>query len=273
MFLKKLITSLLTIQFLVFIPLFLVKKKHINYILLALLITYFFSTTLGSNLIIYQLEKDYLNQYFFYKTLFESPENIIKLYQKVDKIVILAGGVNENFELAEESLQRTITALLIYKNLQKFYNKSTQIIILGGNLEDSKTPTSTAIKLLLTNIIDYSNVKITEDKLSLDTYQNIENLKKILINNKNEKILIISSAFHLKRVKLIIDNTFENQETKDSFLLVACNFKYKYKLTIYDFLPSTENLKNSNIALREIFGIIYYSIYYKIKKMDQKTKN
>ncbi|MFN4220261.1 MAG: YdcF family protein [bacterium] len=262
MFLKKLISSFINIfgisliMMVIFAP-----RKFKNFSFLLAIFLYFLATDFGSSKLAYLIEKNYLNQYFFYHSLTTNPKDIIILYKDIDYIVILSGGVNNNGELKEGSLQRTITALLVYKNIKKFYNKSPEIIILGGNI-DKKNPTSIEIKKLIENL--EINPKITYETESLDTFQNIKKLKEIK-SKTNSKILIVTSAYHIPRVKVAIENTFNKNFLQNNILFLPCNFMYKYNYNWYDFLLSSEAIQKTNTIISEMIGIAYYKIYYKIK--------
>lgn len=224
------------------------------------LIFYFFSTTIGANIAILPLEKEYINKYYFlYYSLIKNPNSTIKLFEKVDKIVVLMGGIRQNGELEESSFSRIITALLIYQNIKKYYNKETTIIILGGNIKSNSTSSEEA-KILLEKL---GNIKIIAEKDSQDTFQNIRNLKNLI--KFNENLVVITSAFHIKRTKIAFYHTFSQNFVNNNVIFLPCDFKFTHKIDKYDLLPSTKNMEISNIALKEIVGILYYKLYYKIK--------
>ncbi|MCX7758183.1 MAG: YdcF family protein [bacterium] len=226
------------------------------------MIVYFFSTDIGSNLAIAFLEKDYLQFYFLYYSTINNPENVIDLYKSADKIIVLGGGIKNNQELSEESLARTLTAIIIHTNLKKYYNITPEIIILGGSLY-SNNPSSKYMKMLIENI---EPAKIIAETNSLDTHQNVKNLKKLL--KPSDKIIVITSAFHMKRTKISFYNNFSEDFIQNNITFIPCNFKYKFyeDINLYTLLPNFENLETTNIALTEIIGILYYNLYYKIKR-------
>ncbi|MFN3995608.1 MAG: YdcF family protein [bacterium] len=108
------------------------------------------------------------------------------------------------------------------------------------------------------------NPKITYETESLDTFQNIKKLKEMK-NKINSKILIVTSAYHIPRVKVAIENTFNKNFLQNNILFLPCNFMYKYNYNWYDFLLSSEAIQKTNTIISEIIGIAYYKIYYKIK--------
>lgn len=261
MFIKKLLSGLINVVFIIFfIIFFITPKEKRKFIIFLFIITYFFSTPIGSNVAIYPLEKDYLNQYFLYYSLITNPEKTITMYKDVDKIIVLAGGINDNKELSKDSMSRIITAIIIYKSLKETYNKTPEIIILGGDI-NKDNQTAKQMKLLIEK---FEKAKIREDIDSLDTYQNVLNLKKII--NEKDKILVVTSAFHMKRAKITFYNIFNEKFVKYNVIFVPCSFRYKLYLNVYDLIPSFTYFSITNLAIREMIGILYYRIYLKINK-------
>ena len=86
----------------------------------------------------------------------------------------------------------------------KYYKNGNKIILCGGKLSESSKSEAEVMKdwLIKNNI---SKDDIILEKKSKDTIENIGNLKKIL-NNKNIKsINLITSNWHMKRTKLIVN--------------------------------------------------------------------
>ncbi|MEN3015091.1 MAG: YdcF family protein [bacterium] len=192
------------------------------------------------------------------------------MFKEINKIVVLTGGIKANGELSEDSLSRLLTALLIYQAIKKYSNKEPEILILGKSIQYN-TNIAKYMKLLVTSIQPkyLKDVNIFTENESLDTYQNVKNLKNFV--NSNDKIAIVTSAFHITRTKISIKNTFDKNFVQNNIIFVPCNYRYQYKISKYDFLPSIKNLETTNIALSEFVGIVYYKIYYSIK--HKKTSN
>lgn len=264
MFLKKLISSLFLSPLLLIIlllPVFFIKELKKNkkikiYILIFFIFLYFFSIDLGKNLLFYPLEKDYIN--YNLKKYLSNIKN-----QKIDLIVILSGGGDYRYQLSEDSYDRLILSYMIYKSF------NCDIFLSGGSLIDNpnfKLPVSEIMYFYLTNLGVNKN-SIFLDNKALDTFQNIKNLKKFLTNKKYKNILIITSAYHILRVKLLVNHIFKentkivnNSEIK--FIFQGCSLKYSEFYDKYSFIPSFYNLYLSFIAIKEYFGIIYYYLYF-----------
>ena len=91
------------------------------------------------------------------------------------------------------------------------------------------------------------------------------NLKHIyeIPNQRQPKILLVTSAFHMKRAKYL----FEQKDFEVVEYPVDFKSSSNGTLTVLSFIPSAGALSQSEFALRELYGRAYYSIKsYIIKK-------
>ena len=70
------------------------------------------------------------------------------------------------------------------------------------------------------------------------------------------RIILVTSAFHMRRAKML----FERQGFEVEPFPVDFRVPERQKTTILSFLPKAEYLEDSEIAMREGIGILYYSI-------------
>jgi uncharacterized SAM-binding protein YcdF (DUF218 family) len=70
----------------------------------------------------------------------------------------------------------------------------------------------------------------------------------------SKKIILVTSSFHMYRAKRL----FEKQRIE----VISYNVDYKVtrglKITIIDFLPYAENIKLTEIGIREVIGRLFY---------------
>jgi len=90
---------------------------------------------------------------------------------------------------------------ILKKRLDKFiklYKNGDKVILCGGNSESNVMSNyiQTKLKILKKNII--------LEKKSTDTIENIKFLLKILNKKKFKKVYLITSSWHMKRVKYIV---------------------------------------------------------------------
>jgi len=249
MFFLKLIQSiifpsvfsfLLILSGLIFIFL---KKKGVAKVLITIgtFFLYIFSITPSSDIFILPLE----NQY-------KIPGE--KTIHSIDKLVLLLGGFgNENLPtssaLSNSTLKRVIEGVLVY------FSKDGEIkIIISGTDPLGFYPgKEAALTLKLMKDLGIKKEDIILEIESKNTYQSAKNLKKILAN---DKFLLLTSAYHLPRSMEI----FKKQGLKP--IAYPSDFQFQGCWSILDFFPNPKNLKKSNIAFHEYFGILFYRLFY-----------
>jgi len=218
------------------------KSKKIS--LLGLLILIFCSVPIISNKLIFYLEKDYSLQ-------------SVKDVTKADAIVVLSGmisTINSKEKLSYEfndSIDRILSGIDLFKE-----DKASFLILTNG-----KMPWSVGIpegEYLKDFSIKYG---IPEDRILLtDNVQNTDqeaiSVKKLLKTNE-ANIILVTSAFHMPRAKKV----FEAANIK--VIPFAVDFKTPIKkITIMDFIPSANSLKDTSHFFREMIGRLYYNLKY-----------
>ena len=218
------------------------KSKKIS--LLGLLILIFCSVPIISNKLIFYLEKDYSLQ-------------SVKDVTKADAIVVLSGmisTINSKEKLSYEfndSIDRILSGIDLFKE-----DKASFLILTNG-----KMPWSVGIpegEYLKDFSIRYG---IPEDRILLtDNVQNTDqeaiSVKKLLKTNE-ANIILVTSAFHMPRAKKV----FEAANIK--VIPFAVDFKTLIKkITIIDFIPSANSLKDTSHFFREMIGRLYYNLKY-----------
>ena len=194
-------------------------------IILGILLYYLFSITPVADLIISPLEKQY------------QPAQKEEL-NKADKIVLLLGGKESDVLRASEVL--------------RLYNLQSAIIISGRDPLSPKIEEAKEVKEFLTERgISAENI-ILEDK-SRNTFESAKNIKEIL---DDEPFFLVTSAYHLPRAI----ETFQKARTNP--IPAPADFKIEKNYDILDFFPDAQNLRNSDIALHEYFGILWYRLKY-----------
>ena len=218
------------------------KSKKIS--LLGLLILIFCSVPIISNKLIFYLEKDYSLQ-------------SVKDVTKADAIVVLSGMISTiktkeklSYEF-NESINRILSGINLFKE-----DKASFLILTNG-----KMPWSVGIpegEYLKDFSIKYG---IPEDRILLtDNVQNTDqeaiSVKKLLKTNE-ANIILVTSAFHMPRAKKV----FEAANIK--VIPFAVDFKTPIKkITIIDFIPSANSLKDTSHFFREMIGRLYYNLKY-----------
>lgn len=190
-----------------------------------------------------------------------------KIEFKPDAVIVLGAGANAfvpDSKLNQPSYKRFVEALALAKRMD------LPIVFAGGGwaAHDGITEAAAAIETAdrLADSFDFARPLTTtlnggfgllyEDK-SENTLQNADNTLAIMERNgvTNPKIVLVTSAFHMKRAKIIFE--------KKGFKVAphAVDFATKGReISGFDALCGFGNLHNSFAALKEYAGIVKFFI-------------
>ena len=197
---------------------------------------------ISSNLIAY-LEKDY------------SLQNTSTI-DKADAIVVLSGMLKTiktksdyEYEFGG-AVDRILAGINLYKD-----DKAPILILTRGKLPWSLgKPEGEYLKEFAAQFsIPKENILLTDNVENTDG--EAKSVKKLL--NQNNKIILVTSAFHMPRAKKVF-------ETADiNVIPFPVDFQsQESKLTIMDFIPSAGSFSGSSHFIREMIGRVYYSLKY-----------
>ncbi len=207
------------------------KKNKLGKILIAtgLSFYYLFSITPVSNFLLSPLEEKY------------SPLGLEDM-KEAKNLVLLLGG-------AEADVLRGSEVIRI-SNLK---NHEIKVIVSGTNPLLPTSEEALGVKRFFVNRgLPQDNILI--DGNSRNTWESIRNVEEMV---REDPFFLVTSAYHMKRAL----KEFEKIEA--SPIPAPTDFKVKTgKYTALDFFPDAHNLKNSDIALHEYLGMIWYSFAY-----------
>jgi len=194
---------------------------------IGILLYYLFSITPVSNFLLLPLEGDYS----FLKE---------KDMQVAGKIVLLLGGKEANTLRGSEVLR-----------IAHIREHEMEIIISGT---DPLLPTSEEAlgvkRFFISRGLREENILI--EGQSRTTWESIRNLKDLI---EEEPFFLVTSAYHMKRA------VREFEKVGASPIPAPTDFKIKTeRYTLLDFFPDSHNLRNSDLALHEYFGILWYTV-------------
>ncbi|UOD33855.1 YdcF family protein [Deferribacteraceae bacterium V6Fe1] len=185
---------------------------------------------------------------------FTSNDNISK-----SLIVVLGGGVYDRSpenglkaSVMPEPLKRLIYAYLLFKH------NNADILVSGGRVFKSSEILSEAEAMrdmLLELGVERDRVIL--DTKSLDTYENILNTKSIVQNNDYDRVIIVTSAYHMPRAMFL--------SQKVGLVAIPAPTDFKTDRTEYSFdsfLPKMGYLYDSYKALHEYLGLLFYKIKF-----------
>jgi uncharacterized SAM-binding protein YcdF (DUF218 family) len=166
--------------------------------------------------------------------------------------VVLGGGVNDfapdidgKGALSDTALSRLICAYRLYRIDKK------PIILSGGKVFERRPEAEIAKRMLLS--LGANEKDIFMEAKSKDTFENAKYVKELSEKYNINRIVLITSAFHMKRSMLLFDKFFK--ET------IPCPTGYitsKNKYDLLSYLPNAGNLECIAIAVKEYMGILFY---------------
>ena len=217
------------------------QKFQRRFLLVSLILLYIATTAIITKPVLHKIEGD---------CSFD-----IKALNKIEAIAVLTAGTEKNFEhdsvskSAGTTIKRLITGAAIYNGIKK------PIIVLGGKTNTNEPAESiTGAEILVSMGVPAKNI-VTEEN-SLNTYENIIELEKIADKLKIKNIALVSSASHIPRIKMLL----ENKKLNVTLIPTACNASGK--INVEDFVPSIRNMEINLVLLYELLGNIKYSLYY-----------
>ena len=191
---------------------------------------------------------------------YEFPAKSINSLQIYNYGIVLTGGlINESMSI-DSSIHLGSQGDRLWQTAEIYKaGKIKKVIISGGDgykrmNHNNVTENSKAKDFLIKVGVKATDI-IQEDQ-SVNTHENAKFSKKILKQYNKEKVLIITSAFHLKRALAC----FKKQNVDvDGFAaaIISENHPFKWQ----DLIPSQEALRNCEILANEAIGMITYKIF------------
>ena len=181
-----------------------------------------------------------------------------------DAIVVLSGGGRRFSSKGSKIIEwndpdRFLAGLSLIKN-----EKSSKLIFTGGiNPYNKALPPEgslyrqEAIKLG----IEKENIYVTLPvKNTLEEVVEIKKLLKTIFKKEKQKILLVTSAYHMNRARSIFTKYGIDVEAYPvDFRSEEINVEYIKNP--FNWIPSSRHLHSNSSALREILGRIYYELF------------
>lgn len=132
-----------------------------------------------------------------------------------------------------------------------------KIIFTGGKLPWQSDETKPEGEILAQYALDFGipATQIMVTKNVQNTRDEANAVKEILINSQTQKIILVTSAFHMPRSKKLFENVGIEVQTYPVDYKVGVS-----ELTPMSFLPSADAFSSFQFAWRELIGRFYYSL-------------
>ncbi len=251
-YISKILAPLLKLtNFLVFliIILFVFKKKYSNKNLIfiknfSIILFLIISLTPVGNFGLRYLEKDFFNQ---------------QPFSEIDNIIILAGAEDVNLTKLRKKLvlnnssERLISSVKLSRE-----NPNSNIYFLGGDgylVKDEIDETH--VSKLFYNYVGLDAKKVNFINNSRNTIENLKEFNKIK-NDDNDKNILITSAFHMKRVMII------SKKLGINIIPYPVDFRSSndFFINYYQGFSISKNLQSFDIFFRELLGILAFKLFF-----------
>jgi uncharacterized SAM-binding protein YcdF (DUF218 family) len=226
----------------VFLLIGLLKRKSI-FTCLALILFYLFSTPIISDSIFKYVEKGQMIKDI--KNL-PNAEAIVVLGGMFNYVKTETGGKNE-----WSDPDRFYGGIALYKA-----GKANQIIFTGAKMpwaeKDQETEGASLRRYAIEMGVPDSAIKISG--LVTTTEDESNEVKKLLPNANS--IILVTSAYHMPRSKSLFE--------RKGFNVISFPVDSKVGIsetTVLDFLPNADSFRNSQTAIRELLGRLFYFVF------------
>lgn len=199
---------------------------------------------------------DFFIDRFLFKLESEYPLiSTIKLHD-ADVYILLGGGIIPKSAGGNVPAYGANTRIM---KTAQFYNKyPKKVYISGGSPLQNKESESSVYKRELVALgVPAENI-VVEEK-SRNTKENAEYIRKMMEKAKEEKAVLITSAFHMPRSV----QTFDKGNGGLIFYPAPCDFMAKSEIeNFFDYIPEYTNFKKLGLLLKEYIGTVYYKVRY-----------
>ena len=217
------------------------NKKKLVYFTLA--IFYIFSTP-------------FFGSYFFKTVEGQYNPTALKYINKADAIVVLGGLIRIN-EFKNQYNIEWGDADRFFKGIELYEAKKSNVIVFTGAQQPYNRTKLSEGEILKKYAIKYGvnteDIFVTGEVFN--TYEESLAVEELLGENKN--IILVTSAFHMKRAK----DLFEKKGFNVSAFKVDYKTPPEVQLNFIDFLPNAYSLSISEIGFRELLGRLYYALF------------
>jgi uncharacterized SAM-binding protein YcdF (DUF218 family) len=223
--------------------LFFINKSRIKTVLIIIadiILIYALSIEPVKNLILSPLED------------FAPPVNLNEKNQ-AEYIVVLGGGTLD--VSPEEYGKGSLTADAMKRALYGIYLAGIYhlpVIFSGGRLSEDQPESEADIALRIMSRFTYRKIKLIKEERSRTTFENAEYIKSTF---NPEKIILVTSAYHMKRSIYSF--------TRAGISCIAAPADYKVDRSGFNatsFVPKTGELDDVYKGLKEYAGLLFYRL-------------
>lgn len=173
---------------------------------------------------------------------------MVETFPNAEAIVVLGGGMGSNLELSPYA-EMAAFADRVWQGARLWKaGKAPKIVATGFNPKES-------------NLGLLKDFGVSENNIAFLEARNTEEESKAVKALGLKKILLVTSAWHMKRARLM----FEKYAPEVEVVCAPADFEYsmitKRSLEFKDFFPDSVAFLSNSIAIHEWIGLIGYEIF------------
>lgn len=170
-----------------------------------------------------------------------------------DAIVVLGGGMGVHYKCGAAemfgSADRVWQGARLYRA-----GKSKIVTLSGSRVESSTVPLLVDFGVPREAMLYFPDARNTEEEAKL-IYAKLSESS----GQKKPKILLVTSAWHMSRAKLLFDRVgFDVVPAPTDFEMSYC---LEHPVEVVDFFPSAEAMSRNAYALKELVGNVGYRLF------------
>lgn len=216
------------------------RLSAIGAALMAAVLLWVSSTGVLADYLMGGLERDY-------------PPVAVQRLPSADVIVVLGGmtrGIATGSEISDLTgpIDRLLFAAMLYKA-----QKAPWIILSGGSAEG--VPSEAELMQAVIQQFGVPGERLVLEKKSRNTYQNALNTVQILHEHRMQRVLLVTSAFHMRRAQAVFEALGVN------VIPAPTDYQVVNKVaSVLDWLPCADALDRTTQAIKEYLGWWAYSL-------------
>lgn len=172
-------------------------------------------------------------------------------------VLVLAGGIwsmddkDNQFAMSAETLQRFVAGVALSRK------SGYPLLFSGGYPEKASLEQINYMVRRTAEDVGFSGILLVEGA-SRTTWENLLFSSKIISTEGFEDVILVTSGFHLKRSLRAARHILQNVRIHP---FPSGRLEGGGAGTIIDYLPSPSAMRNTSLALRELFGLFAYNFF------------
>jgi uncharacterized SAM-binding protein YcdF (DUF218 family) len=216
------------------------KKSDALLLFLCIILIYGAGIAPVANYLCYYLEKDYMhNQNTGTKN-------------NIDAVVVLGSGT-KNINALKSTFNESMESLRLLHAAVVFHETGAKYLVCSGKGDGKVSEAKTMAKLAEELGVPKEKIMIEPD--SINTGENAAKVSRLL-DNKDLRIGLVTSAFHMKRSEREFKKYFHN------VLPLPAHYLYSSPSgnVIIQYIPQSEELNKTSVAFKEIIAQLWYRL-------------